>query len=318
MNAGRCPSQAAVRGITVLGAAFALLVVAPSCQNYLPDLAHVPAFPGRTCVQEGIVTVRDGDEVQVCYKPVYHAPPRLAIVEISQSWFKDLPFKKEDFELRQQEAASFKILGKHRERHYGAWAIVKWRAEGVRAGEHPEGPKSRQEQIIAMVERAGGKVTLDVRTPGAPITAIDLHRSRVTDADLALLPGLATLRILNLHATGISDAGLAHLAGLGGLQALYLNDTAVSDAGLQHVQRLSALKELGLYHTRVSDAGLAYLVGLNNLQTLSLSGSHITDQGMHYLKRLPNLKSLTLSQTRVSDLAARDLEQSPPKKTVLR
>src|SRR5438128_5781716 len=123
MKAGRCSSQAAAGGIAML--TLALLVAAPSCQSYLPDLAHAPAFAahGRTCVEEGSVTVRDGQEVQVCYKPVYHASPRLVIVEISQSWFKDLPFKKADFELRQQEATSFKILGKHGERQYGAWAI---------------------------------------------------------------------------------------------------------------------------------------------------------------------------------------------------
>jgi hypothetical protein len=306
--------------IANMSTAIFMLVVVTSCQSYLPELARTPSTSsrGRMCVEEGYITVRDGDEAQVAYKPVYHAPPRLMIVEISQSWFKEAPFKKDDFELRQQEATSFKILNKHGERQYGAWAIVKWRAEGIRAGEHPEGAKTRQEQIIAMIERAGGKSTLDVRTSGAPIIAVDLHHSRVSDADLALLQGLTTLRTLNLHGTGISDAGLAHLSGLSGLQVLYLNGTAVSDGGLQYLQRLTALRELGLYHTRVTDGGLAYLVELKNLQTLSLSGAGISDRGLQYLKRLPNLKSVTLSETGVTDAGAKDLEKSPLKKTVLR
>src|SRR5439155_5264021 len=233
-------------------------------------------------------------------------------------WFKDTPFKKEDFEIRQLEAASFKVLGRHGERNLGSWATIKWRAEGIRAGDGPASAGTRQEQILAMVNRAGGKLSLDSKSASAAIIGIDLHHTRVTDTDLALLTGLSSLRSLNLYGTGISDAGLAHLAGLTGLQILYLNDTAVSDAGLQHLQRLSALRELGLYHTAVTDRGLAYLVGVNNLQSLSLGGKRITDQGLKELKRLPNLRQLTLFHTSVTDAGVRDLEQAPPSKTITR
>src|SRR5438552_1755005 len=91
--------------VAVMSMTLFTVVVMTSCQSYLPDLAHTPSSSnrGRLCVEEGYITVRDGEEAQVAYKPVYHAPPRLVIVEISQSWFKQAPFKKDDFELRQQE-----------------------------------------------------------------------------------------------------------------------------------------------------------------------------------------------------------------------
>ena len=141
-------------------------------------------------------------------------------------------------------------------------------------------PADRRGQIAGAVQKLGGHVTFDAKAPGVPLVGIDLHYSRVRDADLEMIDGLATLRTLNLYGTRITDAGLAHVTGLAGLQTLHLNDTGITDAGLQHLQGLTNLRELGLNQTRVTDQGLRHLAGLTAVQSLTLSGPQITDRGL--------------------------------------
>ena len=64
---------------------------------------------------------------------------------------------------------------------------------------------------------------------------MSLSGTQVTDANLAHLGGLTTLKELRLYWTQITDAGLAHLAGLTALERLDLDDTQVSGSGLVHL-----------------------------------------------------------------------------------
>ena len=67
----------------------------------------------------------------------------------------------------------------------------------------PQGLASDSRDARAAITRLGG--TFEAAPTGA-ILKIDLHASRVTDEDLALLSGCPDLRSLDLRLTKVSDA----------------------------------------------------------------------------------------------------------------
>jgi hypothetical protein len=285
------------------------------------DALHPSLTPtGQLIVQEGELTLQDGEDAEVVYRKPFQSPPRLTIAELRQSRFGEQPYSKADFPIVRQGATSFKVRNAHGEVGRGSWATLKWHAEGTLAGGAatarsgpvtPE-PRSEQERAIARVKAAGGSVTTDSSHPGSPVVGIDLHRTRITDADLEQLQGLTQLRTLNLYDTRVTDAGMRYVGGLSSLETLYLNDTAVTDAGLQYLQGLTHLQELGLNNTRVTDAGLASLGQQSGLHTLTLGGSHITDTGLLQLRGLHNLHHLILNRTGVTAAGVQELKKSLP------
>jgi len=99
-----------------------------------------------------------------------------------------------------------------------------------------------QAKAIAYITRAGGKVTIDEKSPDKAVISVDLTQTNVTDAGLANLRGLSQLQSLDLAGTKVSDAGLEQLKALTKLTRLWLQHTKVSDAGLVHLKGLSKLK----------------------------------------------------------------------------
>jgi hypothetical protein len=294
-----------------------LLLVVPACTD--AHFTEVLAKDRRgELVQEGTFAVRDGEEVQVTYNKAFQAPPRLELVGFVQSVFKDKPYSLSCFEIVEQTPGGFKVRNNHSEPGLAAWAEVKWRATGAPGRKKPVAEMTKQERISDAVEKLGGHVTTDAKQAGSPIVAIDLHQTRVKDADLTMLHELTDLRKLNLFGTAITDAGLDHLSGLTGLQTLHLNATAIGDAGLQHLRGLRGLSTLSLYGTRVTDAGLEHLMGLTNLQSLALGGTQITDLGLEHLKGLRELRQLSLSGTKVTPESIQRLEKALPRLQVMR
>src|SRR5262245_49723109 len=81
-----------------------------------------------------------------------------------------------------------------------------------------------------------------------------------TDADLAGLRELKSLRALDLVGTPLTDAGLARIAELRSLRSLDLNGTGVTDAGLRHREVLAGLRSLALHGcANVTDEGIRRL-----------------------------------------------------------
>jgi hypothetical protein len=305
-----------------LGVLLCGLAVATSCGTF-PNLSTTD---GRASVQEGELTLRDGQSTTVHFKKVFTAAPRLTIVEFRQSWIKFKPFSRDDFQFLAVDGTGFRIVNNHPEANHGSAATIKWRAEGVIATVQPAPPalgltplaqksKPTQDDLVDAVKRMGGTAGYDMAVPAPrPVSLVDLHHTRVSDADLEELRLLAPrLKSLTLSGTGITDAGMRSAGAIPTLQTLLLNETHISDAGLEQLQRLTELRQLGLYHTRVTDAGLAYLKGMSNLNELWLSGSAITDQGLMQLKGLKNLRHLYLSQTRVSQTGVQELKKALPK-----
>jgi hypothetical protein len=292
-----------------------------SCQDFrYPDvLPSIPAANAGTSIQEGEVTLKDGEEDYVLFPKAFNGPPRVWVVELRQSEFAKKPFSKDDFQIVRKEWNFFRIRNTHDEHSCGSWATVKWKAEGVLAEVTPTAPKgsfpagsTAQERMIYRVKQLGGTTELVPPLPTGTLVGIDLHATKTSDADLEALEGLERLRTLNLYDTRVTDAGLKRLSGLTSLQMLYLNDTGVSDAGLQSLQGLTDLTILGLRNTRVTDEGLRFLSGMTKLRELTLGGSQITDKGLVQLKGLKNLKTLTLTHSSVTPAGAEELKKALP------
>ncbi len=209
---------------------------------------------------------------------------------------------------------------------------------------HPEGAATvaatraaagmTQEEVVAEIEKLGGKVERDGSAPEGPVMKVlfdapargvtdavlehfkvlnqvqvlNLIGAEVTDAGLEHLKGMKRLRTLVLSNTGATDAGLEHLKGLNQLQLLFLANTKLTNDGLKQLQGLNQLKRLALRGTDVADAGLEHLKGLNQLQTLDLGETAVTGAGLEYLKGLNQLHTLYLDNTQVTDVGLAHLE----------
>jgi hypothetical protein len=177
---------------------------------------------------------------------------------------------------------------------------------------------SEEGRVLERIKKLRGTVVRDTTQPGSPVIAVDLHATRATDEDVAMLHVFPTVMRLNLYGTRISDAGLVHLTALPGLQTLYLNQTEISDAALDRLCGLKNLHELGLYHTHVTDRGLEKLKGVLSLQQLTLSGKQITDAGLVHIKQMTNLHQLNIHDTAITDAGIADLKKRLPHLIVLR
>ncbi len=104
--------------------------------------------------------------------------------------------------------------------------------------------------------------------------------------------------------TRISDAGLKHLKGLAKLASLYLNGTQVTDMDLQHLNGMTKLRLLGLDQTQVSDTGLEHLKGLTTLARIYLQKTKVTPQGVADFQRALPKCDITWDDPSKSDRTA--------------
>src|SRR5215203_6447701 len=91
--------------------------------------------------------------------------------------------------------------------------------------------ESVRDRVVAEVQRLGGTVEFDKTKKVRPIVKVDLHGTKVTDADLVVLKDLKELRVLDLRLTHISDAGVANLKNLTRLETLNLFRSELTDRG---------------------------------------------------------------------------------------
>ncbi|UCD50849.1 MAG: hypothetical protein JSW27_25405 [Phycisphaerales bacterium] len=128
-----------------------------------------------------------------------------------------------------------------------------------------------------------------------------------TDADLACLANLKTLRWLQIGPHDYTDRGLSHLAGLTSMERLNLGGSGLTDEGLKHLTNMKKLDLLSI--TGPFDAGK-----LN-----WSSGGHFTDEALRTLERFKQLTLLEIySDSTFSDAAVQRLREALPNLYTLR
>jgi Leucine-rich repeat (LRR) protein len=115
----------------------------------------------------------------------------------------------------------------------------------------------------------------------------------------------------------VTEAGLAHLRDLKSLRTLGLQNTPISDAAMAPISQLRSLESLGFTHAQLTDSGLAQLGGLKRLRRLSLYlCSGYTGAGLSFLKDLPQLESLVLYGQEITDQAAVNIAEAKNVRTL--
>jgi hypothetical protein len=120
-----------------------------------------------------------------------------------------------------------------------------------------------------------------------------LGRGGVRGPGLIHLRALTRLESLRLWRMPLTDADLAPLAGLRSLRRLVIA-APVTAAGLRHLRGLTGLQELSLYSDAITDADLAALRGMTGLRKLHINSSHVSARGIEAIRvSLPKLAEVT-------------------------
>ena len=97
--------------------------------------------------------------------------------------------------------------------------------------------RADEASAVKAIEKLGGKVTRDDKLPGKPLIAVDLARTKVTDAGLKELKDFKQLTSLDVSFTRVTATGLKELKDLKQLTSLNLNNTKVTDDGVADLQK---------------------------------------------------------------------------------
>jgi hypothetical protein len=130
---------------------------------------------------------------------------------------------------------------------------------------------------------------------------ISLPYSEANDEHVRLISQHSRIRSLALDGTRITDAGLKYLRGVAHLKALSLGATEISDAGAESLGEIRSLQSLDLRGTRISNAALPSLAALRRLRSLNLSGTQVDAAGLIHLQRLDCLETLVLNDASLDD-----------------
>jgi hypothetical protein len=141
----------------------------------------------------------------------------------------------------------------------------------------------------------------------------------VTDAGIALISNLQTLKSLKLHCGSVTDAGIATLTRLP-LTHLQLRNVELTDAGLRHISTIRTLERIdisgGMDQTTV--AGFQQFKSLPELHTIGLTGlrGKRDYQGFGELKQLRSLDFLAADIANWTQTDLDRLAESLPNATV--
>ena len=149
---------------------------------------------------------------------------------------------------------------------------------------------------------------IDLYNGNNPLKGKGGRNERVTDAGLARIAGVATLKKLDLANCAVQGDGLRHLAGLVNLRELNLTLTPVSDDALGHLGGLAELRNLGLASTQCTGTGFTHLKGLKNLQSVNFHFTPLNDAGLAAISQVPIADRLWFAHTKFTDAGAAHLK----------
>jgi len=98
-------------------------------------------------------------------------------------------------------------------------------------------PKVDEAKAIAEIEKLFGRVKVDEKSPGKPVTEVFFFvGADATDATLVHLKGFTHLKKLHLWKTKVTDAGLVNLKELTQLEVLVLMGCKITGSGFEHLK----------------------------------------------------------------------------------
>jgi hypothetical protein len=132
----------------------------------------------------------------------------------------------------------------------------------------------------------------------------------VDDNGLVHLKNLSSLWYLALRGN-FTDAGLAHLKHIPSLKTLWIAPGTPTDAGLGHIADVATLEALCLWGSdKITNQGLAHLMGLRKLKSLDLRNTPISDDGLIHLREIKTLNRLRLPRA-ITDRGLALLSEQP-------
>ena len=144
------------------------------------------------------------------------------------------------------------------------------------------------------------------------------ERSMVSDAGVAHLTELASLKELDLHRTLISAAAIDSITQIGTLEVLNLGGNVLSRPALNKLASLTKLRVLNLSNTSVNDSTLEGLASLENLEQLNVAGTEVSNAGLRYLSSYKRLARIDVSNTAITEESSQEAEANLPKLTITR
>lgn len=172
------------------------------------------------------------------------------------------------------------------------------------------GFESEEREAASKIEKLGGKVEFD---QDGQVVKIDLNKSKITDADLALLEKFPGLQWLDLRITPITDEGVAHLRTLRNLRFLNLFRTDLTDKGLENIRGMIDLETLLIGGTKITDAGLVNLERFTKLRKVSVFRTEVSDAGLKSLEKINSLEVLLIGESKITEDGAKALQKTLPK-----
>ena len=145
------------------------------------------------------------------------------------------------------------------------------------------------------------------------LKVLNVAPNKMTNAGLASLARLSRLEILHLEgAPTMTDDGLKALTALGSLHHLRLSSGPFTDRGMEHLAAIPSLRVLWVDPGKITDAGLQRLARSKSIERLNLHWvDTITDRGVAYVKGMPQLKGLDVGHATLSDASLELLATMP-------
>jgi hypothetical protein len=139
----------------------------------------------------------------------------------------------------------------------------------------------------ARILAAGARGTISPVFPSSPLLSVSFtsHQGRTGARDLlSLAPIAENIATLDLGRTRITNASLAVTAKMSRLMKLDLRQTNISSEAIQYLTGASKLRSLNLFSSEVDDSALSIIASLKQLETVYLWQSKCTAAGVQKLR----------------------------------
>jgi hypothetical protein len=139
-----------------------------------------------------------------------------------------------------------------------------------------------------------------------------------TNAALAYLSQMTSLKSLGFGDTKINHQGIASLPVMQHVETVILYGTAINNNTMQILmQKFPGLRILNVASTSVTDQGLAYLLPNTWLEVLMLTRGSFTDACIPTLVQFTGLKTIGIEFTQISTAGRQQLRDAFPNATII-